>query len=390
MKNKYFRIGLPVGLGVVIAGVLAGVFLSGGGDKASAPTGAEVASTEEQAAPAEAAVESATENAAGDAAVSADGTAAEASGTAPTPADEQAASTADAPGADQAASGDAPPRAKPSFDVVRIDPKGGTVMAGRAAPGAEIIIRDGETELGRATANQRGEWVFTDERPMPAGDRQLSLEDPAPGGSESENVVVVSVPASEPTLDQEGQAPQERQTALAVLQPRDGGPSVVLQLPEETVASADGAPRAAVDSIDYTPEGEITVSGQAEPGARLNVYVDNQPVATAQADDQGRWRTTLGEGVSEGQHQLRIDSVDQAGKVITRAETAIAKAPKTMLELGGETLVIVQPGNSLWRIARRTYGGGVHYTEIYQANADQIRDPSLIYPGQILTVPPLG
>ncbi|MEL7488070.1 MAG: LysM peptidoglycan-binding domain-containing protein, partial [Pseudomonadota bacterium] len=48
---------------------------------------------------------------------------------------------------------------------------------------------------------------------------------------------------------------------------------------------------------------------------------------------------------------------------------------------------IVQPGNSLWRIARRAYGSGFQYTVIYEANADQIRDPDLIYPGQIFEVP---
>jgi len=49
--------------------------------------------------------------------------------------------------------------------------------------------------------------------------------------------------------------------------------------------------------------------------------------------------------------------------------------------------VIVQPGNSLWRIARRTYGDGVQYTVIYEANKDHIRDPDLIYPGQIFSLP---
>ena len=49
--------------------------------------------------------------------------------------------------------------------------------------------------------------------------------------------------------------------------------------------------------------------------------------------------------------------------------------------------VIVQPGNSLWRIARRTYGQGLQYTVIYEANKDRIGDPNLIYPGQIFTVP---
>ncbi|MCK5276640.1 MAG: LysM peptidoglycan-binding domain-containing protein, partial [Alphaproteobacteria bacterium] len=50
-------------------------------------------------------------------------------------------------------------------------------------------------------------------------------------------------------------------------------------------------------------------------------------------------------------------------------------------------LVVVQPGNSLWRLARRTLGEGTRYTVIYQANRDRIRDPDLIYPGQVFEVP---
>jgi len=49
--------------------------------------------------------------------------------------------------------------------------------------------------------------------------------------------------------------------------------------------------------------------------------------------------------------------------------------------------VIVQPGNSLWRIARRVYGEGIRYSVIYRANQERIGDPDLIYPGQIFIVP---
>src|SRR3546814_12473707 len=49
--------------------------------------------------------------------------------------------------------------------------------------------------------------------------------------------------------------------------------------------------------------------------------------------------------------------------------------------------VVVQPGNSLWRLARHIYGEGLRYTDIYKANQTQIRDPDLIYPGQIFSVP---
>ena len=47
----------------------------------------------------------------------------------------------------------------------------------------------------------------------------------------------------------------------------------------------------------------------------------------------------------------------------------------------------VTRGDSLWRISRTIYGEGTRYTEIYDANSAQIRDPDLIYPGQVLVVP---
>jgi nucleoid-associated protein YgaU len=49
--------------------------------------------------------------------------------------------------------------------------------------------------------------------------------------------------------------------------------------------------------------------------------------------------------------------------------------------------VVVQPGNSLWRLAREAYGRGIRYTVIYQANQALIQNPDRIFPGQILTLP---
>jgi len=49
--------------------------------------------------------------------------------------------------------------------------------------------------------------------------------------------------------------------------------------------------------------------------------------------------------------------------------------------------VIIQPGDNLWTIARHIYGRGIQYTIIYEANRDQIRDPDLIYPGQVFATP---
>ena len=48
---------------------------------------------------------------------------------------------------------------------------------------------------------------------------------------------------------------------------------------------------------------------------------------------------------------------------------------------------IVARGDNLWRISKRIYGQGLRYTVIFGANTPQIRDPDLIYPGQVFVLP---
>jgi nucleoid-associated protein YgaU len=92
--------------------------------------------------------------------------------------------------------------------------------------------------------------------------------------------------------------------------------------------------------------------------------------------------------VEPGIYSMRVDQVEQAGKVASRLEMPFSRAKPEDLKFGPDgRSVVVQPGNSLWRIARHIYGEGLRYTEIYRANQAQIADPDLIYPGQIFSVP---
>lgn len=49
----------------------------------------------------------------------------------------------------------------------------------------------------------------------------------------------------------------------------------------------------------------------------------------------------------------------------------------------------VKKGDCLWNIAKKFYGNGSKYTVIYNANKSKIKNPNLIYPGQVLTIPAL-
>jgi len=85
-------------------------------------------------------------------------------------------------------------------------------------------------------------------------------------------------------------------------------------------------------------------------------------------------------------YELRADHVDDKRKVLNRVSIPFSRAPN-MTGVPADRQVVVQPGNSLWRIARRIYGTGFDYAVIYRANKDQINDPDLIYPGQVFELP---
>ncbi|WP_233557021.1 LysM peptidoglycan-binding domain-containing protein [Gemmobacter lutimaris] len=75
------------------------------------------------------------------------------------------------------------------------------------------------------------------------------------------------------------------------------------------------------------------------------------------------------------------------------AEPEATATPEAPVATGAEAAplrpvsVTVQPGFTLWRIARENFGDGVMYVKVFDANKDQIRNPDLIYPGQVFLIP---
>lgn len=66
-----------------------------------------------------------------------------------------------------------------------------------------------------------------------------------------------------------------------------------------------------------------------------------------------------------------------------KPSTRATKAP----EASSGKSYTVKSGDCLWKIAKQFYGNGAQYTKIYNANKDKIKNPNLIYPGQVLTIP---
>lgn len=272
------------------------------------------------------------------------------------------------------------PQATPTFDVVRVGPGGTAVIAGRAEPGARVIVREGGQSIGEANADSRGEWVLVPAAPLAPGGRELTLASRLPGGAEMPgDSVLLSIPA--PAMA--ASAVPAAAPAAALLLPRAGAPRI-LGLPDPASRAAGTA--LGLGTVDYDDRGDIRFAGTARPGAPVRVYVDNLPAGDAVADPLGHWTISPPSAVAAGLHRLRVDQVTSGGRVQARVEVPFQRTSLPAAELASGR-VVVQPGQTLWRLARTAYGTGVRYTVIYLANREQIRDPRLIYPGQAFALP---
>jgi nucleoid-associated protein YgaU len=321
----------------------------------------------------------------------------------------------------------------PVFDVARIGPAGEAVIAGRAAPGASVELLRAGTVHDKTVADQSGEFVFVP-NPLPPGDYSLTLR-----ATQSDGTVLTS----------------KNSVAVAL---RSGKPDVVLALLEKPPGALPGgkpdASRSAdiaIVAVESKESGKLYVSGRSEPGATVKLYLNGSYIASATASAEGRVAFAIGSGITPGNYRVRLDVVDGAAGLRSRAEgsfsapalnasaSATAAAPsapdapgsasvaglaeaKPTLDGGGSVgrqlsasaasasgpapevsaatiepegvavvprigTAVVNRGDNLWHISRSTYGQGVRYSKIYDANRHQIRNPAVIFPGQIFVLP---
>ena len=148
------------------------------------------------------------------------------------------------------------------------------------------------------------------------------------------------------------------------------------------------------DTINYSTDGGVAVTGRGSPDSIVRFYLDNSPVASTAVDQTGYWSADLSD-VEAGVYTLRLDQLDQSGKVSSRIESPFKREDRSVLadqmkDIASPArinVITVQPGNTLWAISRERYGRGILYVQVFDANKDKIRNPDLIYPGQIFDLP---
>lgn len=310
--------------------------------------------------------------------------------------------------------------AVPEFDIVHIEPTGEAVVAGRAAPGTVIeLLRNGEAH-DRVMVDQSGQFAMVP-RPLPKGTYELTLRSTQADGKQTTSKQSVAV-VLEPNSDQ---------PTVALLTPDK--PTLVM--PQASAPASAAEITTAVEAVDIEPNGKVHVSGHAHPGAEVRLYLNDSFVTSVTAGPDGHLAVTINGGVAPGKYRVRLDELaSKSGAVRARAEvplnvpdrmttasispssvstaapqsaapqnaatqapqqlaassstaSADKAAPAAEVVVPKVTTMTVVRGDSLWRLSRNSLGSGERYALIFKANKQQIRNPNLIYPGQILVVP---
>jgi nucleoid-associated protein YgaU len=319
----------------------------------------------------------------------------------------------------------------PRISNFRLAPDGALLVAGQASAGWDVAVRLDGRELTRVPADPAGAFVAFDDIAFSSDARVLTLTMYAPDGTASlaskDEVIVAPMPAPSRVATREGSdapeataavpeqpAPDQGETdtpdlAETSTQPvetkqqtspsqmvllSDAGGVEVLQTAVPQVTAGNAVDGVALDAITYAEDGNVRLTGRGQGQGFVRVYLDNKAVTSSRITENGAWRTEL-PSVDTGVYTLRVDEVDRDGQVTSRIETPFKREAQEVVMTQGDLgrsvrAVTVQPGSTLWAISRRNYGEGIMYVRIYEANRDRIRDPDLIYPGQVFTVPEGG
>ncbi len=271
--------------------------------------------------------------------------------------------------------------AVPGFDILRVEPDGSTVIAGRAQPNTKIEIVDGDTVVGTAQAGATGDFAAIFDKPLPAGDYQLTLRSVDASGAvkSSAEVATVSIPkensgellamvskpgeasriitkptsetmptsetkpvagttsddaaSKQPAVTQGDSTKADRAPDATAKLPEVNGSDVAK--PEETTASqktpripaagetppasAGETPPVAVSAVEIEGR-KIFVAGTAKPGSLVRIYANDQLVGEMKANDGGRFVVDGVIDLPVGSHTIRADVMSADGsKVEMRA-----------------------------------------------------------------------
>ena len=278
-------------------------------------------------------------------------------------------------------------KTKTQVDILRIDESGVAVIAGKTDPDTTVKAKIGSKVIGSSEATKDGDFVILGEVPASKDAQELVLITRKEGKKEELDSQPDWVLSSNSFFILPGLV--QNFSKEIVDEQEINIPSVIEIKEDDLIVKQNQSPirveKVSLDQIKYSSDGVAILFGRCRSDMTIFVYLDNVLHKKVRPSTDGSWRVDLGV-IVPGVYTLRLDEVNNKGVVFSRIESPFKQETKDLLEqLYGDSIT-VQPGNSLWRIARRVYGQGILYVEIYRKNSHLIKDANLIYPGQVFSL----
>ncbi|CAN7169586.1 LysM peptidoglycan-binding domain-containing protein [Pararhizobium sp. LjRoot255] len=250
----------------------------------------------------------------------------------------------------------------PGFDVLRVEPDGSTVIAGRAQPNTKLEIMSGDNVIGTADVGATGDFAAIFDKPLPAGDYQLTLRSVGENGvtKSSEEVATVSIPKDKTgellaMVSKPGKASRIITKPVAEVTPADAQSTTATSevakaepAPEASATAADTAvsaetpatgekPAVAVSAVEIEGR-KIFVAGSAKAGALVRIYADDKLVGEMKADEQGRFVVEGTIDLPVGNHTIRADVLGADGSTVVMRVAVPFDRP-----VGDQVAAVAQP-----------------------------------------------
>ena len=280
-------------------------------------------------------------------------------------------------------------------DILRVDESGITIIAGSGDPSTTVEAKINNQTIGKSEVNKDGEFVITGE--VSSSDQPQELKIITKEEKEEKTKKIVSKKPVENEEDwvyetksfiilpglikknNDNEIQKERLDDVRIFEVQQT--DILLKEEFKNI----NVEKLTLDRIKYSENGTAILYGRARTDMNVMVYLNNEFKMKTIPGKDGSWEVDLGI-IPPGIYKLRIDETTINGDVKFRIETPFKQETKELLNKMFTKAITVQPGNSLWRIARRIYGKGIMYLDIYNKNSHLIKDPDLIYPGQIFSL----
>ena len=269
-----------------------------------------------------------------------------------------------------------------SIDVFRVDEFGNIISAGKVSKKAKIeILADNKKIIGTDNTSEDGSFVVFGKVQSTGLVQTVKIRGFIEDEGQEKIVDSADLFFVLPKVERNNKK-EENKIDKKPLIVRDDGDDLKILRPIQ-VSSVESI---TLDTISYNENSSTELAGRARLDNSVRIYINNDLKSEVKVNDSGAWRVSLSD-IKAGVYTLRLDEVNENGTVEGRLELPFKREEEALIQAMGEESITVQPGNSLWRIARKYYGKGIQYVEIFERNSHLIRDPDLIYPGQVFSLP---